>query len=243
MQLACRRCNGTFSAAGPQPTPCPACGSVEVVPVPLARSPKAATTEQPMRAFSAPLSQLGSDPSAPEASIGTQQTLPLAPQPQAPLVHYTPNTPNAMMHSPSYPAPMPQQPPQQQQQHQQQWGPSPYPPQAYPQPYPQHAPVHVVIQNHIGPVPYQAAPYAMAPYARRKDAGVATLLSFFLPGAGQLYNGQTGKGLAFLLITLFINFPLMFIGVGFLTGLITWIWGMIDAHSSAERINRGEIVV
>jgi TM2 domain-containing membrane protein YozV len=114
-----------------------------------------------------------------------------------------------------------------------------YPQQPAYQAYPQ--PVQVVIQNQIAP--YPVAPYAMAPYVRRKDAGVATLLSFFLPGAGQLYNGQVGKGLAFLLVTLFVNLPLMFIGVGFLTGLITWIWGMIDAHSSAERINRGEIVV
>ncbi|MBI2390233.1 MAG: hypothetical protein HYV09_11645 [Deltaproteobacteria bacterium] len=83
----------------------------------------------------------------------------------------------------------------------------------------------------------------MVPYVRRKDAGVATLLSFFLPGAGQIYNGQIGKGLGFLLVSIFVNFPLMFVGVGFLTGLITWIWAMIDAHSSAEKINRGQIVV
>jgi len=230
MQLTCRRCHGTFSVPDHAPTPCPACGSIEVVPMASARSPKAATTERPMPgSFSAPVSQ----PAAmPPSQFG------------APAYGAGP------MVRPSYPAPpphamvptVPQGPPPQQQQA---WGHQPYAGQAptYPA-YPQ--PVQVVIQNQINPgpyAPYGAGPYAMAPYVRRKDAGVATLLSFFLPGAGQLYNGQIGKGLGFMLVTLFINFPLMFVGVGFLTGLITWIWGMIDAHSSAERINRGEIVV
>ncbi len=221
MQLTCRRCNGSFTVAGNTPQPCPACGSIEVVAQQTLPSPKARTAERPMSSFSSPVSQ------------------PVAPMPPSnALAPYVSS-------SPSYPAPPPQQqqwgpPPQQQ------YAPQPYPQQQYAQPpgypsYPQ--PVQVVIQNQIGPVPYPVAPYPLAPYARRKDAGVATLLSFFIPGAGQLYNGQIGKGLAFLLVTLFVNLPLMFVGVGFLTGLITWIWGMIDAHSSAERINRGEIVV
>jgi TM2 domain-containing membrane protein YozV len=186
----------------------------------------AATAERTMpAAFSAPVSQ-------PMAMPPTQLAAPAPAYGAAPMVR------------PSYPAPPPNalvpQP-------QPAWGPNPYAGQAPTHPaYPQ--PVQVVIQNQIGPAPYPVAPYAMAPYAmapyvRRKDAGVATLLSFFLPGAGQLYNGQVGKGLAFLLVSLFVNLPLMLVGVGFLTGLVTWIWGMIDAHASAERINRGEIVV
>jgi TM2 domain-containing membrane protein YozV len=206
MQLTCRRCNGTFTVAGSTPTPCPACGSIDVYAQQTMRSPKAATAERPMQAFSAPVSQ------------------PVSPMPPSAIAPYQ------QPHAPSYPAPPPQHYAQ----------PQPYPQQPY-QSYPQ--PVQVVIQNQIGmPMPY-VAPYAMAPYARRKDAGVATLLSFFLPGAGQLYNGQVGKGVTFLLVSIFINFPLMFVGIGFVTALVTWIWAMIDAHSSAEKINRGEIVV
>lgn len=223
MQLTCRRCQGTFSAPDHAPTPCPACGSIEVMPITASRSPKAATAERPMPAsFSAPVSQ-----PVPPSQFG-QPAYGAAP----------------MVRAPSYPAPPPQgmmpqgmMPPQQQQ-----WGPNPYAAHAptYPA-YPQ--PVQVVIQNQIAPVPYAPPAYPMVPYARRKDAGVATLLSFFLPGAGQLYNGQVGKGLGFILVSLFVNFPLMFVGVGFLTALVTWIWSMVDAHSSAEKINRGEIVV
>jgi TM2 domain-containing membrane protein YozV len=140
--------------------------------------------------------------------------VPYAQQPLAPVPSYPQPAPYAQPYAP--PAPT-------------------YP--AYPQP------VNVVIQNHIPAPAYAPVPYAMVPYAKRKDAGVATLLSFFLPGAGQLYNGQVGKGVAFILVSIFVNFPLMFIGIGFLTALATWIWAMIDAHSSAEKINRGEIVV
>lgn len=219
MQLTCRRCNGTFTVSGPSPTPCPACGSIDVYAQQTMKSPMAKTTERPLAAFSAPVSQ------------------PVSPMPPSAI---TPYAQQHLQHSPSYPAPPPQQHLQQHPHQPAPWAPpAQYPPQPY-QAYPQ--PVHVVIQNQINPAPY-AAPYAMAPYARRKDAGVATLLSFFLPGAGQLYNGQVGKGLGFLLVSIFVNFPLMFIGIGFITGLVTWIWAMIDAHSSAERINRGEIVV
>jgi TM2 domain-containing membrane protein YozV len=31
------------------------------------------------------------------------------------------------------------------------------------------------------------------------DRGVAALLSFFVPGLGQIYKGQTGRGIAWLL--------------------------------------------
>lgn len=182
-------------------------------------------------------------------SIEVAARSPMAATTERPAMQFAPSTPvsqpvSAMQpapyaaaplaHSPSYPAPPPQA-----------YAPQPYPqaqmmPQPYaPMPYPQ--PVNVIIQNQI--TPYPAAAYPLAPYARRKDAGIATLLSFFLPGAGQLYNGQIGKGLAFLLVTIFVNVPLMFIGVGFLTALVTWIWSMADAHSSAEKINRGEIAV
>ncbi len=236
MQLTCRRCQGTFTAHGSTHVPCPACGSIDVA----AQSPRAATTERP--AFSAPVSQPVNQPPShpPPAAHGYAPLaqLPSYPAPQ-PLTNMQVQPPGygppqgAPHHGPAHgsmmtmPAPYPQGP-----------QPSHYP--SYPQP------IQVVIQNQIhSPYAqgYAPVPYGMAPYVRRKDAGIATLLSFFLPGAGQIYNGQVGKGLAFLLVSIFVNFPLMFIGVGFITGLITWIWAMIDAHSSAERINRGIVVV
>ncbi len=69
-----------------------------------------------------------------------------------------------------------------------------------------------------------------------KSPGVAVVLSFFITGLGQLYNGQIGKGIAFLLAC-FISVLLMWAVIGFLTTPILWIWGMVDAYKTAERMN------
>jgi len=73
--------------------------------------------------------------------------------------------------------------------------------------------------------------------AKMKNSGLAAVLSFFFTGLGQIYNGQIGKGILFIIIQ-GINFLLMFIFVGFITYAIVWIWGMIDAYKTAEKINR-----
>lgn len=69
------------------------------------------------------------------------------------------------------------------------------------------------------------------PYVKRKEPAVALLLSFLLPGVGQIYNGDIGKGIAFM-----IGFwVLVWIGIG----IVFWIWAMIDAYKSATNINLG----
>jgi len=70
-----------------------------------------------------------------------------------------------------------------------------------------------------------------------KNSGVAAVLSFFFSGLGQIYNGQIAKGVLFIVIQA-INLFLMFILIGFITYPIVWIWGMVDAHKTAEKMNR-----
>jgi TM2 domain-containing membrane protein YozV len=70
-----------------------------------------------------------------------------------------------------------------------------------------------------------------------KNSGLAAVLSFFFAGLGQIYNGQIGKGVLFIVIQ-GVNLLLMFIIVGFITYPIVWIWGMMDAYKTAEKINR-----
>jgi TM2 domain-containing membrane protein YozV len=67
-----------------------------------------------------------------------------------------------------------------------------------------------------------------------KNPGIAALCSFFIPGLGQVYNGEVGKGIAILFGTL--------IGALFLLipGIIVWIYGMYDAHNTAKKMNSGE---
>ncbi|MBU4223165.1 MAG: zinc-ribbon domain-containing protein [Euryarchaeota archaeon] len=82
-----------------------------------------------------------------------------------------------------------------------------------------------------------------------KNPGIAALLSFFISGAGQIYNGQLGNGIGVLLLVLalyFIGISTIDIGIGFLLLLIAtilWIWAIYDAYTTAQKINRGEIKV
>jgi len=69
-----------------------------------------------------------------------------------------------------------------------------------------------------------------------KNPTTATILSFFVMGLGQIYNGQIGKGVLFLVLY-FISIGLMFVFIGFITTPILWIWGMIDANKAAKKVN------
>ena len=69
-----------------------------------------------------------------------------------------------------------------------------------------------------------------------KNPSIATILSFFFMGLGQIYNGQIGKGIVFIILY-GISVALMFVVIGFVTTPILWIWGMVDANNSAKKIN------
>lgn len=65
------------------------------------------------------------------------------------------------------------------------------------------------------------------------------MLSLFLPGVGQIYNGQILKGLLIMLVLWPINVALMFVLIGFVTAFASWVWGIYDAYKTAERLNAG----
>ncbi len=93
------------------------------------------------------------------------------------------------------------------------------------------------------PIPHQPAPAHYQPQGHvyvttpPKSPGVAAVLSFFYCGLGQIYNGEIGKGIGFLIGYSFC-WLLCFILIGFILVPIFWVIGMIDAYTSAERINR-----
>lgn len=70
-----------------------------------------------------------------------------------------------------------------------------------------------------------------------KNPGLAAILSFLLPGLGQMYNGEVGKGVMIVIVQV-VNFALMAIVIGFITGPIVMIWAVYDAYKTAERINQ-----
>jgi len=69
-----------------------------------------------------------------------------------------------------------------------------------------------------------------------KNPSTSTILSFFFMGLGQIYNGQIGKGIIFIILY-GISVALMWVVIGFVTTPILWIWGMVDANNSAKKIN------
>lgn len=99
-------------------------------------------------------------------------------------------------------------------------------------------------------------PVTSVPTKVRKEPVVACALSIFLPGAGQLYNGEVAKGVI-MFGAFIIGASLMMaalteeivdwnyekeshpdLALGTLILLGAWLWSVIDAPISASRINR-----
>jgi TM2 domain-containing membrane protein YozV len=74
------------------------------------------------------------------------------------------------------------------------------------------------------------------PVVAPKNPAVSLIVSFFLPGVGSMINGDVGTGVIILIIWL-ISFPLMFVFIGFLTVVVAFVWGLVDAYQGARRWN------
>jgi len=66
-----------------------------------------------------------------------------------------------------------------------------------------------------------------------RHPGVAAVLSFVIPGLGQIYNGELGKGFGFV-AGVIISGLLCALYIGMLLLPILWIWAVIDAYKTAE---------
>jgi len=75
--------------------------------------------------------------------------------------------------------------------------------------------------------------------AEEKSAILAAILSVFITGLGQIYNGQLKKGIAYLAIMFVCWLSVMFL-IGILLVPIWWLIGIYDAYRTAEKINAGE---
>ena len=65
----------------------------------------------------------------------------------------------------------------------------------------------------------------------KQKHGLPTIVSFFLPGLGQIIKGQIGKGIL-IIIGMIISFFLVAVGIGLITTPILWLWNIIDAYNS-----------
>lgn len=66
--------------------------------------------------------------------------------------------------------------------------------------------------------------------------GSAALLSFLIPGVGQIYNGDILRGVFWLIIT-----PGFWIGTGGLLGWVCHVIAAATAHSRAEDKERARL--
>jgi TM2 domain-containing membrane protein YozV/RNA polymerase subunit RPABC4/transcription elongation factor Spt4 len=73
-----------------------------------------------------------------------------------------------------------------------------------------------------------------------KNPGIAAVLSFLFTGLGQIYNGQIGKGIMFIVIG-FVCLISVILVIGILLYPLFWIYNIYDAYKSAEGINAGTI--
>ena len=68
----------------------------------------------------------------------------------------------------------------------------------------------------------------MHPVQVNQTHGIPALLSFFIPGLGQLIKGEVGKS-----IVLFMAFVVLIASiVGSPLALILWLWNVYDAYNA-----------
>jgi TM2 domain-containing membrane protein YozV len=83
------------------------------------------------------------------------------------------------------------------------------------------------------PPPVTAAPL---PAADVKNSALALILRFLMPGLGQIYNNQVGKGVA-LIVGYLVSMLLAIVLIGFVFMFAIWIYAMVDAYQTAEQLN------
>lgn len=98
--------------------------------------------------------------------------------------------------------------------------------------------------------PPQAQPYVAQPggIVKYKEPLLSAILSLFIPGLGQIYNGQVMKGI--IILALYVGLwavsgVLMFVLIGFCTMLlpvVLWLYAIYDGYVVAGKINRGQRV-
>lgn len=85
--------------------------------------------------------------------------------------------------------------------------------------------VHAEICPHCG--------VRVATQPSTKNPTTAVILSFFVVGLGQVYNGKYMKAIIMFVLAV-VSAMLWGIGIGVITSLIIWIWSMTDAWKVAK---------
>lgn len=76
-----------------------------------------------------------------------------------------------------------------------------------------------------------------SPKNPEKSPGLAALASAVWPGAGQIYNGEIGRGIA-LMALMFVSTLSVFVLIGIVTTPLIWMYAIYDAYRTAENSNQ-----
>ena len=85
---------------------------------------------------------------------------------------------------------------------------------------------------------------APAPATEKKSINTATIASIIFPGLGQFYNGQTNKGILFVIIGAILWYGIVathrfLYGVSIVVYVVIWAYNIYDARNTAKFINEG----
>ena len=67
-----------------------------------------------------------------------------------------------------------------------------------------------------------------------KSPGLAAVLSFFIPGLGQIYNGAIAEGIVLMILTV-ISLVLCLAMIGFILVPAIWIYAIYDAYNTSKK--------
>ena len=70
-----------------------------------------------------------------------------------------------------------------------------------------------------------------------KNPATAAILSFLFMGLGQAYNREIAKAIFFLILYAVSIFLTVFL-VGFITTPMIWLWSIVDAYRSSQKMNQ-----
>ncbi|WP_297983416.1 zinc-ribbon domain-containing protein [uncultured Methanobrevibacter sp.] len=80
--------------------------------------------------------------------------------------------------------------------------------------------------------------------AKKKHPILSLVLSFFYPGLGQIYNGETLKGICFIFAAIILACSAFIIGaLGYILFWIFWVYALYNAYTVAKRINEGTYII
>jgi TM2 domain-containing membrane protein YozV len=78
-------------------------------------------------------------------------------------------------------------------------------------------------------------------YEEKKSPGLAAILSFFWCGLGHIYCGDLAFGIMLACLYPIVAFVCSITLICIPLIVLMWFWGIYDAYSLAQRINRGEV--